>query len=436
MALFGILMSVVISVCIFISTFSCAAADAPPEKAAKPVVIIPAQAWLAETSARLAPNESNLLARTQTILLGNIVRSEAWNSDRAIVPSTTTYRGIWNWDSAFHAIAVSNWDPLLAREQINIIFSRQLSNGALPDVIWEHGGVVTNCTKPPVMAWAVAVIDHRWPDIGYLKTMYPKLIRLGDFWMNERGGKADGLFYYAGADIGYDSGWDDSVRWDDGYRTAKGNDHRLWAVDLNCYMVMHYRAMAYIAGRLQRIEEEKQWLEQANKLARRINETLWDEKVHFYVDRDRLTGKAGPALSPAGFMPLFLHIAPLNRAELTAKIACDTRKFFPGMPTAAYDTPGYNEHAMWRGNTWLNTSFFALKGLHDYGDSEPADSMRTILLGWVTSDSSTIWERYDAQTGHGIGAKGFGWSAGFCMAFLLDWDNNHLTWLFPPVPKS
>ena len=50
-----------------------------------------------------------------------------------------------------------------------------------------------------------------------------------------------------------------------------------------------------------------------------------------------------------------------------AKLAADPQKFFPGMPTAAYDTPGFSPRDMWRRPAWLSTSYFALKGLKDYG---------------------------------------------------------------------
>jgi glycogen debranching enzyme len=417
------------------STYCWSAGTLLPKDLGKCVVPVSPEIWLAESAYKVTPAESNLLERAQTTILGNIVRCDAWKPYRGIMPSLGTYQGVWNWDSAFHAVAISHWDAVLAREQFEIIFGKQLPNGALPDVIRENGGRVTNCTKPPVMAWAVAVVDRRSPDTKFLRGIYPKLVKLGKFWFKERGGEADGLFYYAGSDVGYDSGWDNAIRWDNGYRTSKSDDHRLWAVDLNCYMVMHYRAMAYIAECLKLSDDEDVWLKKADALATRINEKLWDDQLGFYVDRDRVTGKNGPALSPAGFMPLFVHIASSERATRVVKLAADPQKFFPGMPTAAYDTPGYDGRDMWRGPAWVNTSYFAIKGIQEYGYTKLAETMRSTLLDWVTRDPSTIWEYYDPKTGDGAGAKGFGWSAAFTITFILDWDNDNLTWFFPVAPK-
>lgn len=391
----------------------------------------PAEAWLEKVAKLVAPEQAKLLERAQATLLGNIVACDAWKPRRGIMPSLGTYRGVWNWDSAFHAVALSHWDPGFAREQFEIIFENQLSNGMLPDVIREDGSMVVDFSKPPVMAWAVAVVHHRSPDIAMLRSLYSKLVRMGGFWIKERGGETDGLFYYAGTHAGYESGWDNAVRWDGGYRQSASDDKRLWAIDLNCYMVSHYHAMAYLAEQLNRGEDQAGWLSEAGDLARRIDEKLWDEHLGCYVDRDRLDGTASPVLSPACFMPLFIHIAPPDRAEKMAKLAADPQKFFPGMPTVAYDNPGFDPLAMWRGPAWMNTSFFALKGLKDYGYSDLSNGMRTILLDWVVKETSSIREYYHPSTGEGLGASAFAWSAAFTISFLLDWNNDNLTWMFP-----
>jgi putative isomerase len=301
----------------------------------------------------------------------------------------------------------------------------------LPDVIYDTGKEVTVCTKPPVMAWAVAVVDRRSPDLKFLKHIYPKLVRLEKFWLKERGGESDGLFFYAGSDVGYDSGWDNSMRWDNGYRTSQSDNHRLWAIDLNCYVYMQYRALVYLAGRLGLDGDKQMWLKKADAMAELINDKLWDEKTGFYMDRDRTTGTFSPTLSPAGFMPLFVHIAPADRGDRLIKIAASPDKFYPGMPTAAYDTPSFDATNMWRGPAWLNTSYFAAKGLQEYGQPELADMMRSTLLGWIDRDPASIREYYNPQTGDGLGAGRFGWSAVFTISFILDWNNDNLTWLFP-----
>ena len=283
--------------------------------------------WLAESVKKVTPQQANLLTRAQATLLGNMVSGDAWKPYRGFMPSLGTYRGIWNWDSAFHAVAVSHWDAELAREQFEIVFSKQLPNGELPDVIWENGTMVTSSTKPPVMAWAVAVVDRRSPDTKFLQEIYPKLAKLGGFWLKSGVGQRTGCFITRGRMLAMIRVAGRRLRWDRGYRHSKSDDHRLWAIDLNCYMVMHYRAMAYLAGRLDLRQDQAIWLKKADALAKRINARLWDNQIGFYVDRDRLTGKNGPALSPAGFMPLFVRIASPERAARVAKLALIRKSF-------------------------------------------------------------------------------------------------------------
>jgi putative isomerase len=140
-----------------------------------------ADEWFDNVSAKLPAEEAVLVRRAQATLLGNIVVAKPWAPRRGIVPSMATYHGVWSWDAAFHAAGVSHWDAKLAREQVEIILSGQQPNGMLPDLLQENGGVEARVTKPPVMAWAVAVVDRRAPDDAWLRAVYPKLVKNTEF---------------------------------------------------------------------------------------------------------------------------------------------------------------------------------------------------------------------------------------------------------------
>ena len=139
-----------------------------------------------------------------------------------IMPSLGTYRGVWNWDSAFHAVALSRWDAVLAREQLDILFDKQQPNGLLPDMVMEDGRMGLGHTKPPT-----AVVDHHSTDLESIRKVYPKLVKWGDFWLKNRGGQMDGLIFYAGSHAGNDSGRDNSIRWDGGYQLSRSDDKPL-----------------------------------------------------------------------------------------------------------------------------------------------------------------------------------------------------------------
>jgi putative isomerase len=394
-----------------------------------------AVAWLARLKGAVSPREHELLSRAQATLLANIARPDdvydketvggrspgeagkplPWAPLRGIYPSPFKYRGVWSWDGPFHALAVARWDAELAREQLEILFRFQLPDGALPDVIMEDGTIVSDFGKPPVMPWACRRVDELAPDAKFLAAIYPKLVAYEAHWMADRGGRAEGLFHYGGKNPKFESGWDTSVRWDHGC-------DNLWAVDLNCCMVMLYASMAAMARRLGRNEEQAAWLARARTLGERINQTLWNDRAGAYMDRNRASGEFTGVLSPASFMPLYVKIAGRERAERMAGLAADPAKFFPGMPSVSYDNPAFRSDDYWRGPTWLNADYFALKGLKNFGCDRVADEIRKTILGWCEKNADDLWEYYDSRNGKGLGARQYGWTGTFLMELILDWE--------------
>jgi putative isomerase len=384
--------------------------------------------WIEEVSSTLTGQESSLLYRAYATLTGNITASFdgnacGWFPLRGIVPSPGTYRGVWNWDSAFHARAAARWDPELGREQVRIFLDAQAESGALADVIFADGNAVYTFGKPPVFPWALEYIDTIEPDTEFLRYAYPKFVRYEEFWRRERGGDTEGLFHYDSSapdpakrfkDAKMESGWDNSVRFDSA-------SYDLWPIDLNCYMVMLYRAMAFFARRLKKPGDQARWKKREAELSRRIEKQLYDENAGVYMDRHRNSGAFTGALSPASFMPLYTGIASKSRAEKMAALASDPKKLHPSMPTIAFDHACYQSNAYWRGPTWLNTAYFALKGLKEYGYEEPANKGKQVILDWCSQNKDALYEYYDSKTGKGLGASRFGWSAAFVIEFILNW---------------
>lgn len=422
--------------CVLISLPGCAGKHAGvPPAAGAAAAPDAAAAWLARQRATVAPRDYELLARAQATLLRNIGdpddvaeantcggrppaekgRPLPWHPLRGIYPSPFRYRGVWNWDGAFHALAVARWDPQLAREQFEIILRHQQESGLLPDVIMESGEIVTGFGKPPVMPWAVMRVDRIAPDTEFLAAAYGKFQAFERHLMANRGGAAEGLFHYGGDQPALESGWDNSVRWDNGC-------DNLWTIDLNCYMVMMYEALAYMAGRLDRPEEQTAWLRRAREVGAQINARLWDERTGAYLDRDRFTGAFSDVLTPASFMPLYVKIATPERAARMARLAADPDKLYPGMPSVSYDHPEYRRDDFWRGPTWVNVAYFALKGLKHYGHDRLAEDCRATILDWCRQNPDELWEYYDSRDGRGIGARRYGWTGTFVIEFILNWD--------------
>ena len=380
--------------------------------------------WLRKAGAGLSDRDRELLRRAAQTLEGNLFVGGTfpWDPYRCVSPCMGHFDGVWNWDSAFHAMGLAHWDAALGRESLLGFLRFQREDGMLPDVIWADGSSFYGCSKPPVMAQAAEAVYRRAPDRAFLAEVYPALTRNARYWMARR--CQDGLLVYgsetddedADQNRRFESGWDDSVRWD-------GGIEKLWPIDLNCFMVMFDRSMAYLARELGLETEARGWQEAGEKLAAAINERMWNADAACYADTDCFTGAFSPVLSPACFMPLYAGIAPRERASAMAKLAADPQGFYPGMPTVAYGDPQYSD-TYWRGPTWLNVAYFAIKGLRRYGFSV-AEELRQTLLDWCATDKRGIFENYRSRTGIGQCCDHFSWSAAFIVAFLCDFDSEN-----------
>ncbi len=377
--------------------------------------------WLDKQKEELSERDYKLVEKATRILTENIAEGDEmpWHPYRCITPSISGFGGIWNWDSAFHAIGVLYWDIELAKEQILGFIQYQLDDGMFIDCIRINGEQNIVSSKPPILAWAAAEIYKKDNDLDFVKKVYDSFCKNEDFWQRTR--LYNGLFHYDAntnvvpfkdydVNVRWESGWDDSIRWDN-----PCVDY--WAIDLNCYAIMMYRGLAAMAEALGKDDEFIKWQAMGKMLEENINKHMWNDEVKAYVDVNRFTREASKVYTPASFMPLYIGIATDERAEYMHNLA--KAKFLPGMPTVAYDDPEYSS-TYWRGNTWLNVAYFAAKGLKNYGYSETADIVRDTILKWVENDGEFIHENYNSTTGEGLYCSTFSWSSVFVIEFILN----------------
>lgn len=362
--------------------------------------------------------DRELSYRAYNTLLDNVYNETGylWSPYRCISPGKGGFDGIWNWDSAFHAIGVSHWDTVLAKESILGFFKFQKEDGLLPDVIWENNSVVDTFTKPPIFAFATESVYKKDHDLEFLEQMYPKLVLNEKFYTEKR--CDNGLYYYDAENkdsedyltrVKYESGWDNSVRWDNGIT-------EYYPVDLNCFMVMFFRSLSFIAGELGYNTESEMWSQKAITLSELINTTFWDNEKKFYSDTNRYNKKVSDVLSPASFMPLFIKIASEDQANAMKEIAIT--KFKSKMPTVSFDNPEYSND-YWRGPTWLNVAYFAAKGLKNYGFSV-ADDIKESILNMCHNEKRGIFENYDSINETGLCCDHFSWSSVFILEFIFN----------------
>lgn len=357
-----------------------------------------------------------LLERAVKTLLGNVIEKPKDDSEfifedyKGIVPSPRTYKGVWNWDGAFHMLTMAYMDKEISHDQARIMFKFQLENGQLPDVVYTNGKSVTKFTKPPVFAWAIMCTDKVVPDREFLEYSYPYLQKNLKWWETER---FDGImFSYKVHKM--ESGWDNTPRFDFPHKIDN-----CYAVDCNCFMVDFYKAMEYIAQRIDKSQDIAVYKKKRQQLTKRINEILYSEEKNYYCDYNFKTKKLTHRLSPASFMPLFSGIADNEQAQGMSELAENPDYFYKGIPTISYNNRKYRSHKYWRGPCWLNQAYFTVRGLYDYGYKKTAMDLADNILGWCAKNKDSIYEYYDSRTGLGIGAQEFGWSSVFIIELIL-----------------
>ena len=380
------------------------------------------ETWLSQYET-LSERDRTLLSRAYDTLEGNTVDSPdaPWAPYRCISPWIREITGIWNWDTAFHAMTTSRYDTDLAKDCMRGFMQYQLDDGMFPDVIFLTGRVVDTFTKPPVLPWAAITVFERDGDREFLSECYERFLKNEAFWTQKR--CVDGLFHYSSEgtpekvaannylEARYESGWDNSPRWD-----APVIDY--WPIDLNCFMVTFYRSMAKIASVLG--YDAAQWNKKEQALTALILERLWDDSAKVFVDRNYKTGVHSKVITPASFMPLFIQIATQEQADAMHKVGADPARFFPGMPSVSYDDPTYST-GYWRGPTWLNIAYFAAKGMKYYGYEGTANEIREFILSMVDENKDGIYENYNSKERKGLYWKSFSWSACFVIEFILNW---------------
>lgn len=379
--------------------------------------------WLTSVKDKVSPRNLNLLSRAYDTLAANTVSGPdtPWAPYRCISPWIKFDTGIWNWDTAFHAMATSYFDTELAKDCLRGFMKFQKPDGMFPDVVYLSGSRVEDLTKPPVLPWAALTVYKHDGDKDFLRECYPRFVANEKFWVTRR--KYNGLFHYSSEGTPeevaknnylharYESGWDNSPRWD-----SPVVDY--WPIDLNCFMITFYRSMSEIAAVIG--EDSSKWKALEGELTNTVLERLWDPAQQAFLDYDFKRGSHSHVITPASFMPLFIGIANQEQAAAMHRIGADPARFFPGMPSVSYDDPTYSTE-YWRGPTWLNLAFFATKGLKNYGFIETADAIREFVLSMVDENKDGIYENYNSKERKGLYWHSFSWSACFVIEFILNW---------------
>ena len=180
-------------------------------------------------------------------------------------------------------------------------------------------------------------------------------------------------------------------------------------------------ALARIAGVLG--GDAQAHRERARRITDAIVDHLYDAQTGTFRSRDVRTGELSPARCVNGLLPLILPGLPAGHA---AAILAEARSDRFGLPArTGLPVPGHDRSAAdfdtlryWRGPIWINVNWLLRRGMQLHGFLPEAEDLRTAMLRLV--HRSGHYEYFHPQTGEGIGAPAFSWTAALSLDLLAD----------------
>ncbi len=215
--------------------------------------------------------------------------SRRWSMDDGVV--------LFNWDSFFNSVLGSLEDPQTAKDTVRALLKSQQPSGLLPNFTGPHWGVSTGRSQLPVMGLCVLKMYQRWPDLDFLREVFPRLVKAHDWWLSERpedglpyrDGNRDGLLS-CGEENGEASpavyeGLDNTPQWEETTHSRTTRTFRHEQLDLSAAWVADAQFLAILADKLGDTETARRLREGGQKMAEAINRRCWSEAEGMYCNR-------------------------------------------------------------------------------------------------------------------------------------------------------
>lgn len=363
-----------------------------------------------------------------------------------VVPGVNHFDAFWAWDSWEHAAALSVFNPELAKEQMLTMFDYQTPEGMIVDLISiDKGENNIVCSKPPIAGWATYMVYQRTKDLDFVKTMLPKLMKYHEWRYKYRDHDRNGLCEYGGTQPEvyqgqWESGMDVAVKFH-GVKMlqnapgAYSFDQE--SIELNCYLCAEKFYLAYMCDLTGDKENAERLRREGARLKKTIQEKFFDEETGYFYDIKVGTGEQVKVIDISGWLPLFTNVATPKQAAAVRKNMLDPALFGTYFPFSSlnHQHPDYNPGAgYFRGQTWLNYTYFGIRGFKNYGFMEDAKKYTTLLpdrLKGIADAGIPIRENYHSETGEGLCAAHFSWSSAFSILLLTEDADD-----FPYVPEN
>lgn len=194
------------------------------------------------------------------------------------------------------------------------------------------------------------------------------------------------------------------------------------------YLVQAEQSLARLARIVGDEEMAQRREERIKKSISAVRKYMWDEESGLFLAVHRDTLKQIKETSVGCWMPLLAGIPTEAMAKRMAGILA-SKAWHPPLPvpTMPQDDPRYTPGGFWRGDSWPPSTYQIAKGIKDYGYDDLAADIADKMIDNAIKNG--VNERYDTQTGKGLGVEYLGMSCSLVTMMLEDITRKHNLYL-------
>lgn len=348
------------------------------------------------------------------LLWSSVVAPKGYITRNALLMSKSRMHYIWSWDHCFNALALIDYHPGLAWDQLMVLLDNQMENGALPDRIGAKNSY-KGSTKPPIHGWcAQKILDTGFePEKMELEACYKKLTQWTEWWFRERDDDKDGICQY---NKGVESGWDNGSTFDEALPVE--------SPDLSAFLLLQMSFLENLAEKLGKNEEAKEWRVRYHQLMDAFLNQLWtdDGFVTVYGPEHRVVNSQ----SFLNHIPIVLgeQLPKQYFDKLVKMIEREGHFLTPkGIATESLESGKYKKTTQdwkgsvyWRGCIWAPVIYLVADGLRRGGAMELVKEISRRYCEML-NNSDGFYENYDAVSGVGYDDPGYSWTV--CVFTML-----------------
>jgi len=379
----------------------------------------------------MKPEYDRIAVKAVTTLISNWRTHRGGLLHEGIVPSHAVgyFVGFWAWDSWRFSAGTAKFDPELAKNNIRAMFDYQQPDGMVIDCIYtDPSENNARDSKPPLVCWAVDEIFTHTGDTAFVAEMYPQLLSYYKWWYEKRDHNRNGMCEYGATDgtleaAAWESGMDNAIRFDNAVMLKNDEADDAWSmdqesVDLNAYLALECKLLKKFAGLLNVAFDGPDYSD-------KVADYFFDKQLNFFFDRRLKDGSFIEEPGCEAYTPLWTQIATQSQVDSMLPMLQDTAKFstYIPFPTIAADNPKYNPRGYWRGPIWLDQTYFAIRGLRNYGYHKLADEYTLQVFDRLNGlkEGAPIHENYGTHTGERLKAPHFSWSSSHLLMMYDDY---------------